>query len=327
MKRIGLYFVGDYSCEEMVLYSKLAEQNGYESVWVAEDLSFRDGVVPLSAIAVATKKIKLATGIIPVYYRSPALAAMTAATLDELSSQRLILGVGSGVREYVERQGLEFKKPLAAVKEYVEIVRLLSTGRSVSYSGKVHQLKDTRLAFKPPRARVPIYVAARGPRMFQLAGEIADGALGCDGFCEQGYVKWALDNVRIGAEKAHRRPEDIDLGFLVLVSVSENSNEAKERVKPAVVSLFAQGVFDPHLKTMGLSESDVASVRESLRSGDLTTAYRNVPAALLEASAIYGTPDECARKMSKFREAGVDLPIIEPIGPDKELIIQVAKDW
>jgi 5,10-methylenetetrahydromethanopterin reductase len=326
-KRLGLCFVGEHSCEEIVRLSKLAETAGYESVWAAEDLGFRDAIVPLAAVASATRQIKLATGILPVYYRTPALTAMTAATLDELSNQRLILGVGSGVRDYVERQGIEFKQPLTAVKEYVEIVRELLAGRAVSYYGTVQKLRKSKLSLIPPRARIPMYVAARKQLMFQLAGEIADGALGCDGFVAEGYVKWARENLRRGALKAHRDPESVDLAFLVLLSVSKDPDEAKEHVKPAIVSLFAEGVFDAHLKRMGVSESDVAPLRDSLRRGDLKLAYDNVPTNLLEASSIWGTPSQCATKMRRFREAGVDLPVVEPIGSQKERIIQLAKDW
>lgn len=311
----------------MLRYTKLAEETGYDSVWVAEDLSYRDAVAPLASLAMSTRRIKLGTGILPVYYRSPALAAMTVATLDELSEGRTILGLGNGVRSYVERQGIEFKKPLTALREYIHIIRLLLSGEKVTYEGHVHSLKDTKLEFKPIRRNIPIYIAARSAKMFQLAGEIGDGVLGSDGFCADDYVGWASENMRMGADRAGRSPEDVDFASLVLVSVSEDHDKAKKNIKPSVLSLFAEGTFDRHLPRMGLSNGDLSPVREALIQSNFQEACERIPDALLDASAIYGTPEECAIRMSRLRAAGVRLPIVEPVGPDKESIVKLAKHW
>jgi len=319
--------VGNYAVEDVIRYTKIAEELGYDSIWVAEDLGFRDAIVPLSSLAISTSKIKLATGILPVYYRSPALVAMTIATLDELSKGRIILGLGSGVRSYVEKQGIIFEKSLRTLREYVDIIRLLLTGESVEYKGRIYSLKGTKLEFKPFRTGVPIYVAARGPKMFQLAGEIADGVLASDGFCANTYVKWALRNLSVGAERAGKDVANVDFASLVFLSVSNDHHEAKENVKSAVISMLAEGTLAPYLQILGLCEDDLVSTRYELERGNFKKAYEKIPDSVLDASAIYGTPQECAIKMKDFRTAGVTLPIIEPIGPDKEWIMRLAKDW
>jgi alkanesulfonate monooxygenase SsuD/methylene tetrahydromethanopterin reductase-like flavin-dependent oxidoreductase (luciferase family) len=181
--------------------------------------------------------------------------------------------------------------------------------------------------FNLPRSSIPIYLAARQAKMFQLGGEIGDGILGCDGFCSERYVSWALENIQTGAKRAHRDPEKLDLAFLVLVSIAKSTDEAKENVKPAVISMFKEGAYEPHLRTMRLPESELGPLREALKKVDLRTAYKVVPDVLLEAAAIYGTPRECASKMKEFRNAGVDLPIVEPVGPDKQTIIRLASNW
>jgi 5,10-methylenetetrahydromethanopterin reductase len=296
-------------------------------VWLAEDLGYRDAVAPLAAVAMSTEKIKLATSILPTYYRPPALTAMTIATLDELSRGRMILGLGTGVRSYVENQGLAFKQPLTAMREYVDIIRRLLTGAPVTYHGRVHQLSESKLSFEPARPEIPIYIAARGPQMFQLAGEVANGALISDGFVAKGYINWAKGNLKKGADRAHKPVDDIDLAALILVSASKDHTEAKENVKQPVLSLFAEGTFDPHLRTMGLDRTDLAPTRAALRQGDLKEACKIVPEKLLQASAVYGTPEECARQMKQLRTSGVGLTIIEPVGPNKDWVIQQAKDW
>jgi len=252
---------------------------------------------------------------------------MTIATLDELSTGRIILGLGSGFRSYVEEQGIRFKKPLTTMREYVDIIRLILTGEFVEYKGRIYTLKGTRLIFKPFRKKIPIYIAARGPKMFQLAGEIADGVLASDGFCANNYVKWALRNVSVGAEKAGKDPANVDLASIVFLSVSNDHHEARENVKPAVVSMLARGTLNTHLQTLGVREDDLTPTRYELEHGNFKDACEKVPDVLLDASAIYGTPQECAIKMKEFRGAGVSLPIIQPIGPDKEWIIRLAKDW
>ena len=327
MKPIGLGFVGDHKCKDILYYSKVAEQNGYDSIWISEDLGFRDAVTPIASVAISTNRIKLATGIIPLYYRSPALAAMTIATLDELSQGRMILGIGNGVRSYVEKQGIEFRSPLRAMEEYVSIVRKLLSGKSLNFEGEVYKLSDVQLSFKPRRLRIPIFIASRRRRMFQLAGKIADGAIMNDGFCAEGYTKWALENVRIGAESAGRNRRDVKLTSLVWVSVSDNFDRAREYVKPWFISLLVEGAFDPHLERLGISRNDANGVKEAWMKGRKKEAFERISETMLDATAIYGLPNECARKMSKFRSSGADLPIIMPLTPEKEKIIRIARKW
>jgi len=327
MKSIGLGFVGDYQYRDILSHSRLAERNGYDSVWISEDLGFRDAVTRLASLATSTNRIKLATGIIPLYYRSPALAAMTIATLDELSQGRMILGIGNGVRSYVEKQGIEFRSPLRAMEEYALIIRELLSGKPVTFEGEVYKLSDVQLSFKPRRLSIPIYIASRRQRMFQLAGKIADGAIMNDGFCAESYIKWALENMRMGAESAGRSKRDVKLASLVWVSVSDDFDRAKEHVKPWFTSLLVEGAFDPHMERLGISTDEANEVKQAWVRGRKKEAFERISEAMLDATAIYGFPNECARKMSKFRSSGVNLPIILPLTPEKKKIIRKARNW
>jgi len=327
VQRIGLFVVGDYSCQEVLRYAKVAEENGYDSIWLAEDLGFRDATVPLASLAVSTSRIKLATGILAVYYRSPALTAMTAATLDELSGGRLILGLGSGAPRFLAAQGIDSSKPLDALREYIEIIRQILKGDSVTYEGRFQNLTDVKLSFKPPRLRIPIYVAARRKRMLQLAGEIADGILLDDGFCSESYIGWARENVRQGLEKTGRNPRDVDLSCAVFLSVSPDHDQAKENAKPSVLTVLSRGYLDPFLKMWRLTVADITPARDAWSRGNISEACKNTPDALLDGSAIYGTPDECRKKMAELRGSGVEMPVIRPIGPNIETTIELAANW
>jgi 5,10-methylenetetrahydromethanopterin reductase len=327
MKPIALGFVGDNQCKDILSYSRLAERNKYDSVWVSEDLGFRDAVTPLASLAMSTNRIGLATGIMPLYYRSPALAAMTLATLNELSKGRMILGIGNGVRSYVEKQGIEFRSPLKAMEEYIFILRQLLSGKSLTFEGEVYRLNDVHLSFETRSSRIPVYIASRRKRMFQLAGKIADGAIMNDGFCAESYIKWAMENMKIGAESAGRDKRDVKLVSLVWVSVSDNFDRAKEHLKPWFISLLVEGAFDPHMERLGISTNETNEVKQAWMRGRKKEAFEGISETMLDATAIYGLPKDCSRKMSKFRSSGVSLPIIMPLMPEKKKVINIAKRW
>lgn len=326
-QRIGLFIVGDYTCTEISQYASLAERSGYDSIWIAEDLGFRDAIVPLASLAASTNRIKLGTGILAIYYRRPALIAMTAATLDELSDGRLILGLGSGAPRFLAAQGIDSSNQLDALREYIEITRRLLRGDSVRYEGRFHKLTDVKLSFKPSRDKIPIYLAARRERMLQLAGETADGVFVSDGFCSEGYIRWARENVKEGAKKAGRSLDDLDFSCAVLLSVAVDHDVAKERVKPAVLTVLSRGYLDPFLEMWGLTVTDITSARQAWLRGNVSLACKETPDALIDGSAVYGTIEECKKKMAKFRSSGVDLPVIRPIGPNMKYVVELAANW
>jgi len=326
-RRIGLFVVGNYGFHEIGQYACLAEKSGYDSIWIAEDMGFRDAMVPLSFLAVSTERIKLGTGILPIYHRTPALNAMTAATLDELSGGRLILGLGSGAPRFLAAQGIASNKQLAALREYIEITRRLLSGESVRYKGDFHNLTDVKLSFKLARTMIPIYLAARREKMLQLAGEEADGVFISDGFCSEEYIRWARENVRKGLKKAGRSPTDLDFSCAVLLSVADDHDEAKERVKPFALTILSRGYLDPFLEMWGLTAAEVTPARKAWLRGNLSSACKKTPDALLDGSAIYGTPKECKKRMARFRTSGVELPVIRPIGSNLKSIVELAANW
>ncbi len=313
MKRIGLSFPGFMPLNNMFPYFKRAEELGYESFWLAEDHYFRDSISLASATAVMTKEAKIGLGVINFYTRSPALIAMTIATLDEISNQRAILGIGTSLRHCIEQQGMKFyKNSLTAVKEAVEIIRRLIAGEHVNYQGEVFNIQDVNLTFKPTRNKIPVYIAAMGPRMCQLAGEIGDGLFFSIG-TPLSYMKIIIENMKIGAERAGRNINEIDLIGYFTYSVSKDPQKAREAVKPMVAIEF-QPVYDPLLASTGIEVKNLASIRASLAVHDYNTAVSNVTDEMIDLFAIAGTEAECKAKLDRFRAAGVNLPIIWPMG-------------
>ncbi len=162
--------------KEIIKRVKIAEEVGVEAVFTAETWG-RDQFSLLTQLAMATDKIKLGTGIAPVFGRSPAVLAMTAATLDELSGGRVVLGLGtSGARVIEHWHGEKFSKPIQRTKEYVEIINLIVSGEKVFYDGEIFKLqRGFKLLFEPVRKHIPIYVASISPKSMASLGGVADG--------------------------------------------------------------------------------------------------------------------------------------------------------
>src|SRR3990170_1932909 len=172
MTRLGLTLqLGEgLSRKELVELARLAEERGYEAVFVPESWGY-DAVTTLAELAVQTRRIKLGTGIVPVWSRTPALLAMTAASLDELSGGRFILGLGiSGPIVTQDWHGVPFERPIQRTRETIAIIRLALSGDRVTHTGEIFQVQRFRLDFTPPRPRVPIYLASIGPKNLRLTG-------------------------------------------------------------------------------------------------------------------------------------------------------------
>ena len=152
MDRIGVAFLGEPGVPEMVRAAKRAEDLGYESVWVAETRFARDGFVPAAAIAAATERVKVSTGVVNVFTRSPVLLATSYATLDELSGGRAVFGIGPGSPLVLGPQGHAFEKPLTRLREYVEVSRRLISGGEVHYEGECVSVRGVELEFSPIRS-------------------------------------------------------------------------------------------------------------------------------------------------------------------------------
>lgn len=328
MKRLGFGLTGEstrlLSIRDLILYVRKAEELGFESVWMAEDYFYRNAILSLATFALATDKIKLATGIINPFTRDPALIAMTFANLDEISKERAIIGLGSSLRLRIYEHHYRKVSNLAAMKECVEIIRELFTGKKVTYEGSIFQIENIRLGVKLSRANIPIYIGAMGPKMLQLAGEIADGVLLTAGATRE-YIKFAVENIKSGANQAGRSSEDVDVASFVIFSVSQDPEVAKETVKREIAFLVTLPAMDHVLRASGLLNTEnVRSIRKLGQKGEMSKAAEHVNEDLVNSLAVCGKPQECLEKLEEFRSSGLELPIIVPIG--KKDNIKMALD-
>ena len=312
MARIGVALGGGMSPVDIVDCVKLAEALGYESAWVVEGHG-GDQFAILTACAMQTKRILLGTSISSVFVRSAPTIAMAAACVDYFSNQRFILGLGSSHKVQVEPEhGITYGKPVQRVRETVEVIRTLLQEGVVSYRGETITIERFDLWFRPIRQEIPIYLSAVFPQMLEVCGEIAQGTIMVWSTIESG--RKAAEHIALGARRAGRRPEDIDIVSLLSCSVSDNRQEAVERLRPAVA--FYAGFFPRYNRLMAESGFPEAAqaIRAAWRAGNREGAAQLVPDELVQSLGVAGTPKECQERIAAYRSAGIALPIIFPAG-------------
>ncbi len=296
---------------------KVAEEVGVEAVFTAETWG-RDQFSLLTQIALATEKIKLGTGIAPVYGRSPAVLAMTAATLDELSGGRFILGLGtSGARVIEHWHGEKFEKPLRRLREYTEIINMIVRGEKVFYDGEIFKLqRGFRLLFQPVRPHIPIAIASISPKSMEQVGEIADAWMPI--FWPKSKFQEGKEIVRRGARKAGRPDDAVECWASITMVVNPNVEEA--RVQAAgPVSWYVTNMGDFYWQMLarnGFAE-EVAAMRKAAETHKPLPFQTNpeIMAAmgdrLLDEVAVYGDLETVAAGIEERRQLGVDMPIVQ----------------
>ncbi|HXW03411.1 MAG TPA: LLM class flavin-dependent oxidoreductase, partial [Nitrosarchaeum sp.] len=250
---------------------------------------------------------KIGSSIINIFSRSPSSIAMGAATIDTLSKGRLILGLGTSSTPIVEDfHGYKFENPVLRMKEYVEIIRLVLSGKQVNYSGKIFNLKNFSLLIKPPRNKIPIYLAAVNQKMIELTWEISDGVI---------FYLRPLDEMKKTIQKMQSKRK-IDVTCQIITCVSHDAEAAINRAKQTLAFYISVGkIYREFLSRNGF-ESETRNVYEEFKKSGFKTNHELISDTMLKSLTIAGTPDQCISQLQKFRDTGIDLPTIQfnPVG-------------
>ncbi len=298
--------------EDFQELATLAESRGYETVWVPEG-SGRDSLSQLAFLAARTERVKLATGILPIYHRTPTLTAMSAAGLSALSAGRFVLGLGVGHQpSVVGNHGVSFRRPLTRMRETITIIRRLLRGEQVTYAGRVFNLDNANLGGAAPAEPTPVYSAALGPQMLELAGELADGAL--LNWTAVAYLEPAIQCLRRGAEKAGRNLAEIDIAGYVRVAVAEDEadlTEARATLQRQIARYAGNTFYRSFFRNMGFA-GEMAAAERAMQQGDLPAAAGAISREMQNQVAIIGRPEECRAEIEKRRALGLQLPVVAP---------------
>jgi 5,10-methylenetetrahydromethanopterin reductase len=289
---------------DLVAVAEEVERVGYRYLWVNDERLERDAFTVLAAMAQRTERIRIGPGVTNPYSRHPALIATATATLDELSGGRAVLGLGAGGTNH-RALGIERRAPVGALRDSVELIRALWSGTTTTVEGDVVRARDAKLDFGAPRPRVPIYIGGRGPRVLELAGEIADGVIVGNVATREGWT-YALDRVAAGAARAGRAVGEIRLTAWLYACVADDEDDALDAIRPmAATSLVTSR---PVLGELGIELPDDFRARMEARGWSLehetvAEAGATLPAELVHRFGIAGTPSSCRTRLARLLEA------------------------
>ena len=295
--------------EEITRFARRVEDAGLASLWVPETW-VRDAGIQLALAAQATRTLRLGAGILNIYGRSPGFLAQTAAELDVLSGGRFILGIGVSGRAVIEGWHAQpFRRPLQRTRETLAALRQAFAGERVEAEGEFLRMRGFRLRRGPVQERVPIYLAANGPRNTRLAGELADGWIPF--LIPFSRFREAMAPLAEGARAAGRAPGAVDAAPFIYFSPGEDLARARERVMPELgFYVGAMGVYyHAQLARWGYA-GEADRIRAAWGEGGRAAAARAVPDALVDDLALCGPPSRLAEGLARLREAGITHPIL-----------------
>ena len=329
--RLGLnlgYMVGADDARGQLALTRHAESLGYEVVWAAEAYG-SDSPTVLAWLAAQTSSIAIGSAVMQIPARTPAMTAMTAASLDLLSEGRFRLGLGvSGPQVSEGWHGVRFDRPLARTREFVEIVQLALARSTVAYQGRTYQLplpdgpgKALKLTIAPHADRIPIYLAAVGPKNLELAGEIADGWLAV--FFAPGYADEQLGHVDAGRTTAGRSRDGFDVVATIPLVVGADPRACADPVR-AYAALYVGGMgsrdknFYNQLAVRMGYEEEAATIQDLYLSRRPRDAMAAVPYELIDSTSLLGPKERLAERLAEFAAAGVTTAALAPYGDSLE---------
>jgi 5,10-methylenetetrahydromethanopterin reductase len=312
--RFSLRLNNDLSLSQYITLAQTAESVGFDQFWVSHDLFLRSSMVILTAVAQATTKIEIGSGILNPYTINPAELAMFAATMDELSGNRFNLGLAAGAKEFLEWIGLEQERPLTTLRETIRVIRKLLAGETAAFQG--HSLQwghEAYLRFAAPRV-TPIYIGAMGPKMLALAGETADGVLPLL-FPPEHYftVKPLLE---AGLARRPKTLPPLDFAACIWVSLAAD-NMAARHVLAQKIAYYGSSLGPLILGQLGLTKEEFAPIQQALHAErDEAKAIRLVDERMLRIGVV-GEPREVIARLEPLVGAGMQhLSFGPPLGPD-----------
>src|SRR4051812_29577268 len=325
---VGYWGLGLTSDDQKEIVQE-AERLGYDSVWTAEAYG-SDAATILGWIAAQTSKIKVGSAIFQMPGRSPAMTAMTAATLDQLSGGRMLLGIGSSGPQVSEGwHGVRFAKQLQRTREYVAVVRKALARERVEYNGETVELplpdgpgKALKLTISPVQESIPIYLAAIGPKNTALAGEIADGWIPT--LLDPGHLSSLREHLEEGAARAGRSLNgNFDIAPSVQVFIHDDIAAARDALRP-FIALYVGGMgsrkqnFYNQLVSRYGFEDAAREVQDLYLEGKKDEAAAALSGDLIDRVSICGPPDVVRERLAKYRDAGVGTLGVSPFSFTKE---------
>ncbi|HET6952147.1 MAG TPA: LLM class flavin-dependent oxidoreductase [Acidimicrobiales bacterium] len=316
---MALYVQDAHPIREAMGFVAEAERLGFAAVWQADSRLVREATVPMAAFAATTERIAVGSGVIDIWTRNPARLASLFSTLDDLAPGRVLAGLGAWWDPLAAKVGIARDRPLRAMREVVEVLRLLlACDGPVSYDGEHVHLDDVELDYVHQERRakqVPLYIGATGMRMMALAGEIADGVV-LNYLVSPAYNGRAMAALAEGAARAGRTVDDLDRPQLVVCSLDADRAVALDAARLLVTQYLGQ---QPHIMAAsGVPPELLDDIGEVLTwpatHDEVMAASKLVPDHIVQMLCAAGTAEECRAKVAEYVAAGCTTPILYPLG-------------
>jgi F420-dependent oxidoreductase-like protein len=337
--RLGLhvgYWGLGVSGEDQLRLAQAADDLGYDSVWAAEAYG-SDAATVMTWLATSTKNAKIASGIFQMPARTPAMTAMTAATIDNISSGRMVLGLGMSGPQVVEGwHGQPFDHQLQRTREYIGVVRKALARETVTFDGEYYSLprpggpgKPLKLIIKPVQERIPIYLAAIGPKNTALAAELAEGWLPT--FFAPDHIDVFRPALEEGAKRAGRSADDIDIAPMTSIAIDEDVDRARDLMRP-FLALYIGGMgsrkknFYKDLVTRYGYGEVAEKVQDLYLDQKYDEAMAQLPADLIDRTALCGPKEAIAERLDVYRDAGVGTLLVTPVASTVDRRIEMLRE-
>jgi F420-dependent oxidoreductase-like protein len=305
----GAFISVGKSIDQAVERVKRAEELGFDSAYVTH-IAARDSLTVLMAYAAPTERIKVGTGVLPIYSRTPVATAQQAATVDEYSGGRLVLGLGVSHQVTVENwYQATVDRPVRAMREYAEIVRAIFRGEEPP-QGEVFRTSFRCMGLEP-RSDLPIYMAALSPKMLQLAGEIADGVILW--LCNPNYIRdVVVPEVRAGLERAGKALEGFDIVAAVPAAVTDDRESAYATMRAELVTYWSLPFYRAMIERSGFG-SEIAAFDAGIQAGDVERAKAGISDSFLQVLTAIGSAEDVQARLQAYAEAGTTSPCVGPV--------------
>ena len=297
---------------DLVAAAREAEQRGYHTAWVGESSGY-DAISLMTMIAAHTERLHVASAVVPVQTRTPVVLGVTAASLNHLSGDRVLLGLGLSSRIIVgDWHGLPFANSLQQIREAVEIIRRVASGERVNFEGKVYRVKNFRLTAPAPAKPVRVVLAALGPEMLELAGEIADGVV--LNWIPPETVPASVRHLEAGAKKAGRTLAGFEIASFIRTCVTDDPAAARETLARDITGYTIVDVYASFFRSAGFAE-EVEAVNAAWKAGDRAGAVTRISPRVLDGLGVVGDERFCRERIAEFARAGLTQPVVVPFVP------------
>lgn len=301
--------------------ARLAEAHGFDCAWGGE-ANNKDPTVMLAAIAAVTNRLKIGAAIYHILGRSPATLALQATGLDELSGGRFLLGIGSSNPTIAKWHGQTLTQPLGQVREYIEIVRSAMRGEKLNFQGKFFSAQNFKLAFRPSGRRIPIYLAAFGPKMTRLAGRIADGVL--INMANPAEISRISQEVRLGAQEAGKDPSAVEIICKIRCSIAATSDGARDALSHALTYYALADYYRDLLARMGFA-AEVEAMRSAWKSSGFHAARKLVTDRLFSGLPLIAATSvrEVVDQINPYTAAGATRIILPYVAASDDVVSEL----